>query len=92
MIKRLREKNHRKAARDRRARAKVSGTSECPRLAVFRSLKGISVQAIDDMAGKTIAAADLRELGGTLGNTVPGAKAVGMVDDHSADCFCRAKI
>lgn len=79
MIKRLREKNHRKAARDRRARAKVSGTLECPRLTVFRSLKSISVQAVDDEAGKTLAAADLRELGGTLGNTVPGAKAVGML-------------
>jgi large subunit ribosomal protein L18 len=79
MIKRLREKNHRKAARDRRARAKVSGTLECPRLTVFRSLKSISVQAVDDETGKTLAAADLRELGGTLGNTVPGAKAVGML-------------
>ncbi|MDR3559605.1 MAG: 50S ribosomal protein L18, partial [Candidatus Pacebacteria bacterium] len=34
--------------RKRRVRAKVSGTPERPRLAVFRSLKNISAQVIDD--------------------------------------------
>ena len=37
-----------------RIRKKVSGTAECPRVAVFRSLKHIYLQAIDDTAGKTI--------------------------------------
>jgi large subunit ribosomal protein L18 len=40
-----------------RVRAIVSGTAERPRLAVARSLKHISAQVIDDVAGKTIAAA-----------------------------------
>jgi large subunit ribosomal protein L18 len=35
-------------------RKKVSGTPERPRLAVFRSLRHISVQVIDDTVGKTI--------------------------------------
>lgn len=37
-----------------RVRGKVSGTAKCPRLAVFRSLKHLSIQAIDDTAGKTL--------------------------------------
>lgn len=77
MIKRLREKNHQKEARARRTRAKISGTAECPRLSVFRSLKNISVQAIDDVTGTTLAAADLRELK-KVKNTVEGAKQVGL--------------
>ena len=36
---------------------KVFGTSECPRLTVFRSNKQIYAQVIDDTAGKTLAAA-----------------------------------
>ena len=38
-------------------RNKVSGTSECPRLTVFRSNKQIYAQVIDDTTGKTLAAA-----------------------------------
>lgn len=79
MIKRLREKNHQKEARARRTRAKISGTAESPRLSVFRSLKSISVQAIDDVEGKTLAAADLRELGKKAKNTLDGAKSVGLL-------------
>jgi len=46
-----------KSRRIARVRAIVSGTSERPRLAVARSLKHISAQLIDDVAGKTIVAA-----------------------------------
>jgi len=41
----------------RRIRKKISGTSACPRLAVNYSNQHIYVQLIDDVAGKTIAAA-----------------------------------
>jgi large subunit ribosomal protein L18 len=41
----------------RRIRAKVMGTSECPRLAVFKSNKQIYAQLIDDQAGLTLASA-----------------------------------
>ncbi len=43
--------------RHRRVRAKVSGTPECPRLNVYRSLAGIYAQVIDDSSGRTLAAA-----------------------------------
>jgi large subunit ribosomal protein L18 len=43
--------------RHRRVRKHVSGTAERPRLAVFRSNKGISAQLIDDLEAKTLAAA-----------------------------------
>ncbi len=45
----------------RRIRAKVAGTAERPRLAVFRSNKYIYAQLIDDAAGETLAAASSRE-------------------------------
>lgn len=62
----------------RRIRKKVSGTAERPRLAVFRSLKQIYVQAVDDQAGVTITSASSLEKGlGQGGGNIDGAKAVG---------------
>ncbi len=40
-----------------RVRKHISGTAECPRLTVFRSNKQIYAQVIDDLTGKTLAAA-----------------------------------
>ena len=40
--------------RQKRVRAKISGTTERPRLTVFRSNKHISLQVIDDVSGKTL--------------------------------------
>ena len=42
--------------RRRRVRAKVRGTAQRPRLSVFRSNKGLFVQLIDDVEGRTLAA------------------------------------
>jgi len=47
----------RRLMRHRRVRKQLSGTPEKPRLCVFRSLKNISVQIIDDVSGTTLAAA-----------------------------------
>ena len=44
-----------RSRRHRRVRARVAGVPECPRLAVFRSLKHIKAQLIDDVAQKTLA-------------------------------------
>ena len=64
-------------SRHTRVRKKVEGTTERPRLAVYRSLKNISAQLIDDSTGTTIAAASSVEKAiGGKGN-VEGAKAVG---------------
>ena len=43
--------------RHKRVRGKISGTAERPRLAVFRSNRGIAAQLVDDVNGKTLAAA-----------------------------------
>lgn len=52
--------------RHKRVRAKISGTAARPRLAVYRSNRFISVQLIDDEAGKTLAQAHGREFPGAL--------------------------
>ncbi len=54
--------------RRRRVRAKVRGTAARPRLAVYRSNRGMQAQLIDDVAGRTLAAVvwtepELRSLG-----------------------------
>ncbi len=47
--------------RHRRVRGQVQGTSERPRLSVFRSLRHMYVQVIDDSAGKTLVAVSTLE-------------------------------
>ena len=58
----------RRLKRRRRVRAKVQGSAERPRIAVFRSNRGIFAQLIDDDAGRTLASVnwtedELRSLG-----------------------------
>ena len=53
-------KTNRKLERERRhkrVRTKISGTSECPRLCVYRSNSNIYAQVIDDTKGITLASA-----------------------------------
>jgi large subunit ribosomal protein L18 len=68
-----------RARRHRRIRGKVSGTGERPRLAVYRSNKGISAQLIDDREGKTLAAASWINLKATKGNKIDQASEVGKL-------------
>jgi large subunit ribosomal protein L18 len=51
-VRQARERRH------RRVRAKISGTAERPRLVVHRSNRGIEAQLVDDLEGKTLAAAN----------------------------------
>ncbi len=46
-----------RARRHRRVRGRVSGTADRPRLVVFRSNRGIEAQLVDDLTGRTLAAA-----------------------------------
>lgn len=48
-----------------RVRKKMSGTQERPRLSVYRSNKSIYCQIIDDLSGRTLAAASSKEATGT---------------------------
>jgi large subunit ribosomal protein L18 len=55
------KKQQSRIRRHARARKKVHGTTERPRLAVFRSNKHIVVQVIDDSTGRTLASASSHE-------------------------------
>ena len=69
-----------------RQRQRIHGTSTRPRLAVSRSLANISVQAIDDLAGRTVVSASSNEAqvralfsDGAQGSNKAGAQIVGKV-------------
>lgn len=61
MTNKSQQKTAARVARHARIRARVSGTAERPRLAVFRSNQFLYAQVIDDAAAKTIAAGDTRK-------------------------------
>jgi large subunit ribosomal protein L18 len=65
--------------RHKRVRGKVSGTAERPRLAVFRSNRGIEAQLIDDVNAKTIAAASWLHLKAFKGGKAEQAAEVGKL-------------
>jgi large subunit ribosomal protein L18 len=70
----------------KRIRNRVKGTPERPRLAVFRSVKHIYAQVIDDLKGHTLAAASSAEENGKNGGNVAGAKEIGkLVADRAKD-------
>ena len=63
-----------------RIRRAVKGSSERPRLAIFRSLKHIYAQVIDDRAGRTVVSASTNEKDATVnGGNLAGAKAIGKL-------------
>lgn len=55
------DKNADRRKRHQRVRNKISGTAECPRLCVYRSLNHIYAQIIDDVKGNTLAACSTME-------------------------------
>ncbi len=58
-------KEEKRIRRKGRVRAKISGTAKCPRLSVYRSLKNIYVQLIDDEKQTTLVSATDKDLKGT---------------------------
>ena len=78
MISRASRDEHRRRIHTR-IRAKVAGDAVRPRLAVFRSLKHITVQVIDDRKGQTLVAASTAEKKGAAGGNVAGAKTIGKL-------------
>jgi large subunit ribosomal protein L18 len=94
-------RHDRRVVRHHRARAKLAGTAERPRLVVYRSLRHIYVQLVDDVAGRTVAAASSQspELKGSLkhGGNKDSASKVGELIARKAGekgvkkaCFDRA--
>ena len=79
MIKRP-DTNKQRLKRHKRVRAKISGTPERPRLAVFRSECHIYAQVIDDVAGNTLCSASSVEKGFEgYGGNIDAAKKVGLM-------------
>jgi large subunit ribosomal protein L18 len=72
-------KREARARRHRRIRGKVAGTRERPRLVVSRSNKGIGAQLVDDLEGRTLAAATWQHLGGFTGTKTEQAAEVGKL-------------
>ncbi len=78
MIKKT-SRNEARKARHARIRSKINGTSELPRLCVFRSLKNISVQIIDDTKGVTLVSSSSLDKGLKIknGGNIEASKLVG---------------
>ena len=72
-VRQARERRH------RRVRSKVTGTSERPRLVVFRSNRGIEAQLVDDLEGRTLAAASWLHLKRFKGSKTEQAAEVGKL-------------
>ncbi len=68
-------RNKLRLQRKKRIRSRISGTGKLPRLSVFRSLKGICAQVINDDNGTTLASAQLSEIKGR--NDIAGARKTG---------------
>ena len=74
------DKNAARLKRHARVRGKISGTAECPRLAVYRSNKNIYAQIIDDVKGATLVSASSLEAGFEgIGSNKDAAKKVGKM-------------
>jgi large subunit ribosomal protein L18 len=79
MIRKLEKKEIRKRIH-KRIRRKLSGTSERPRLAVFRSVAHIYAQVIDDVKGETlVSASTVDKSAKTNGGNVAAAKTIGKL-------------
>jgi large subunit ribosomal protein L18 len=57
------KKNALRIKRKARVRGKISGTADLPRVSIFKSNKYLSAQAIDDVAGNTLASVNGKSLG-----------------------------
>ncbi len=67
--------------RHRRLRQKLFGTPERPRLCVYKSLKHVHAQIINDLTGQTLVAASTleKEIPGVKGGTIKSAKVIGKI-------------
>ena len=81
-------KNKKRGFSHERIRKKLQGTSERPRLNVYRSLNHIYVQVIDDLNGKTLVSASTAE--GTKEARRAGGELRGFCADKSCEIICAA--
>ena len=86
-MERILKKRHDLRRRQERARRKIKGSAERPRLSVFRSLRNISVQFVDDGVGRTLLAlsTDSPEFGkGVYGGNAKAAEKLGVMAAEKA--------
>ena len=89
----IKTKDDRRRRIQLRQRKRISGTTERPRLSVFRSVTHIYAQVIDDLSGKTLVAVSSLDAGvkgalekGVRGGNIKGAEAVGKaIAERSID-------
>lgn len=73
-------RNQRRRARQQRARVRLRGTPERPRLSIYRSLRYLYAQVVDDSSGRVLAAATTRASGrqAPAADTLAAARALGQ--------------
>ena len=78
-MRRIEIKTQRRKRRRKGLRKRIVGEPGRPRLAVFRSLRHIYAQVVDDLSGRTLVAASSRDKGGSTaqGGNCPAATEVG---------------
>jgi large subunit ribosomal protein L18 len=81
----LAKKNALRIRRKRRVRGNITGTAEMPRLTVFKSNKYFYAQAIDDVAGKTLASVDSRAMKLTVSRENVAQVAAKMAENLKAN-------
>ena len=87
---------HRRRRIHKRIRKKITGTSERPRLCVFRSLKHIYAQITDDLTGQNLVSVSTLKIDGKKlanGASVEAASSVGkVVAEKAADAGIKAVV
>jgi large subunit ribosomal protein L18 len=85
-------KNQKNLRRHLKVRSTISGTADVPRLNVFRSNRGMFLQIIDDLAGKTLASASTLELKNKKNNKIDLSKELGLLIAQKAKALNITKV
>lgn len=85
-------KAERRIKRHKRVRNRITGTPDRPRLSVYKSLKHLHVQIIDDLAGKTLVSASTLESAAGVDGSTGNSKAAAAVGKLVADRAKKAGI
>jgi large subunit ribosomal protein L18 len=89
----VKTKQQARLRRHRRVRSKVVGTADRPRLAVYRSNRGIAAQVIDDASGRTLAAASSQDKSLAKAKRAEAPAAVGkLVAERAKDAGIAAVV
>lgn len=75
--KEIKAKVEKLARRHRKIRSTIIGSADKPRLSVFRSNRGMYIQLIDDLTGKTLVSANMKELDKNITKKIDQALALG---------------